>query len=404
MEALLETNKALRILCLEDVRKDAELLNEMITDEGLHVSMDIALGENEYISFLKEFDYDVILADYNLPSFNAPSALKLAQSLQPDVPFICVSGSIGEEQAVELLKLGATDYILKDRLSRLSIAIQRALEGAEKQKAKTLAEVALKVSEENLRKLNEDLESKVKARTIDLENSNKALEAFSHSVSHDLRAPLRAIMGFSDILSDTFSDQLGKEGSRLVKVIVDNTVRMDNLIKGLIELSKMDQGILKNDQIDMNQTVQVCIQENVPKNDREKVTFTIGNLSDIQGDPTLIKQVWVNLIENAVKYSKNKEKPTITIQSGHHEGQIVYSVKDNGVGFNPEYQRKLFQMFQRLHNSNDFEGTGIGLAIVQRIIHRHGGKVWAEGIEGEGATLYFSLPTTEPEGIKETDK
>ena len=392
MDAPLETNKALRILCLEDVKKDAELLHEMLIDEGLHISMDIALAKNEYISFLKEIDYDVILADYNLPSFNAPSALKLAQSLQPDVPFICVSGSIGEEQAVELLKLGATDYILKDRLCRLPMSIQRALEGAKKQKAKTLAELALKVSEESLRKLNESLEYKIKARTIDLENSNKALEAFSYSVSHDLRAPLRAITGFSDILSATFTDQLGAEGSRLIKVIVDNAVQMGDLINGLLTLSRVEQGKQKNDQIDMNQIVQVCIQENVSKNDREKVTFTIGNLPDIQGDPTLIKQVWVNLIENAVKYSKNKEKPIITIQSDRHGGQMVYSVKDNGAGFNPEYQGKLFQMFQRLHSSNDFEGTGIGLAIVQRIIHRHGGKVWAEGIEGVGATFYFSLP------------
>ena len=238
MDAPLETNKALRILCLEDVKKDAELLHEMLIDEGLHISMDIALAKNEYISFLKEIDYDVILADYNLPSFNAPSALKLAQSLQPDVPFICVSGSIGEEQAVELLKLGATDYILKDRLCRLPMSIQRALEGAKKQKAKTLAELALKVSEESLRKLNESLEYKIKARTIDLENSNKALEAFSYSVSHDLRAPLRAITGFSDILSATFTDQLGAEGSRLIKVIVDNAVQMGDLINGLLTLSR----------------------------------------------------------------------------------------------------------------------------------------------------------------------
>jgi signal transduction histidine kinase len=392
MDALTETNRSLHVLCLEDIRMDAELLNEMLIDDGFQVRMDIALGEKEYTSFLKEIEYDVILADYHLPSFDAPSALKLAQSLQPDVPFICVSGSIGEEQAVELLKLGATDYVLKDRLGRLSFAIKRALDGAEKQKAKMLAEIALRISEENLRKLNEELESKVKARTIELENSNKALEAFSHSVSHDLRSPLRAISSFSYLLETEFSSQLGNKGSHLIQTIVENTKKMDHLITGLLAISKVSRSELKKSPIDCKEMVKSCIIEYVTPEDQKRITFIVENLLDIHGDPTLIRQVWVNLIENAVKYSQKKEKPVITIMSKTENDLTIYSIQDNGAGFNPEYKAKLFTIFQRLHNEEEFKGTGIGLAIVEHIIHRHSGKVWAEGEEGVGATFYFSLP------------
>lgn len=249
--------------------------------------------------------------------------------------------------------------------------------------------------EEALWKLNEELETRVWQRTIELENSNKDLEAFSNSISHDLRAPLRAIDGFSQMLKNQFQTEIGFEGSKMVDMIVENTSYMNRLIKGMMAISKISGGEIKKIFIKMNRMVDTVYKEIVNEDDKERISLTVEPLEVGYGDPTLLKQVWVNYLENAVKFSRKKEHPMISICSFIEDQEIVYSVQDNGVGFNPQYQKKLFQMFQRLHSSQEFEGTGIGLAIVERIIRRHGGKVWAEGEEGVGATFYFSLPILE---------
>lgn len=249
-----------------------------------------------------------------------------------------------------------------------------------------------KQTEFALQKLNEELEARVRIRTTELENINKALEAFSYSVSHDLRAPLRAIDGFSNLLQTDLKAKLGEEGSHLLEVIRVNTKQMDQLITGLLELSKATKFEIKKRPIDMNQMVNSVYQEFVSEADREKTTLSIENLAESFGDPILIHQVWVNLLVNAVKFSRTKEKPCIYIQSYKENDQTIYVVKDNGVGFNPEYKNKLFNAFRRLHSADEFEGTGIGLVLIERIIQRHGGTVWAEGEEGSGATFYFSLP------------
>lgn len=243
-----------------------------------------------------------------------------------------------------------------------------------------------------LKQLNEELETRVRQRTIELENSNKALESFSYSVSHDLRSPLRVINGFSQILLNDYQELLGNEGSHLLQMIRDNTLNMDLLITGLLDLAKTSNQEMNMRPIDMNQMVRFVYEEVVSEEDRSKISFTADHLPEMIGDPTLIHQVWTNLILNAVKFSRIKENPAIHIQSYVEKNQIVYSIKDNGVGFNPEYKHKLFSVFQRLHPRQDFEGSGIGLALVKRIVQRHGGEVWAEGKEREGAMFHFSLP------------
>jgi PAS domain S-box-containing protein len=243
-----------------------------------------------------------------------------------------------------------------------------------------------------LRKLNEELETRVKQRTLELENSNKALESFSYSVSHDLRAPLRAINGFSELLVRGYEEKLGSEGSHLLQVIIENSSRMDQLIKGMLALSRVTSSELIKTIIDMNQLVKSVIELCFDETEQNNIELQVEKLADGYGDAVLLRQVWTNLFENAVKFSKNKEKPVIQISSSLTDQHIVYSIKDNGAGFNPNYQNKLFQVFHRLHGPEEFEGTGIGLAIVERIIYRHGGKVWAEGEEGVGAIFYFSLP------------
>lgn len=253
-----------------------------------------------------------------------------------------------------------------------------------------------KKTEEDIVKLNESLEQRVLERTKQLEESNKALEAFSHSISHDLRAPLRSMVGFSQILLEDYQPTLGAEGSRLLQVIIDNSKKMNDFINGLLKLSKITYVPLTKISIDMNSILNHVLSNLNSTCDISKVSFQLDPLLEGYGDPTLISQVWFNLICNAVKFSSKHPSPHISIKSYKNDNDIVYLIKDNGAGFNPAYQAKLFTIFNRLHSSEEYEGTGVGLSLVQRIIQKHGGTIWAESTEGKGATFYFSLPLSSP--------
>jgi len=248
-------------------------------------------------------------------------------------------------------------------------------------------------AEEEVNKLNMNLEERVIERTSQLEIANSELQAFAYSVSHDLRAPLRAIDGFSKFVLEDYGSKLDEEGQRLLGLIRSNTQKMDRLITDILALSRVTRSEHKKSRVDMTKMAVSMFNEAVLPETQGKLNFIIDNLPEGYADPTYIKQVWINLISNAIKFSSLNINPEIKIGGYQEEGSNVYYVRDNGVGFNPEYGHKLFGVFQRLHKANEFEGTGVGLAIVERIIHRHGGKVWAEGEEGRGAIFYFSLPT-----------
>lgn len=227
----------------------------------------------------------------------------------------------------------------------------------------------------------------------DLEFANNELDAFSYSVSHDLRAPLRAINGYALVLVEDFSQQLGEKGNRSLEVITRNANKMNLLIDDLLSFSKIGKQVMEKQQLDMEEIVQEVIAE-LPDSEKP-VRFAIGELSGIRGDRSLLKVVLENLISNAVKYTGKKEIPQIEIGSYTDVKNQVYYVRDNGAGFNMRYYDKLFGVFQRLHAERDFPGSGVGLALVQRIIRRHKGEIWAEAEVDEGASFYFSLPTEE---------
>ncbi|HEX8461549.1 MAG TPA: ATP-binding protein [Segetibacter sp.] len=248
-----------------------------------------------------------------------------------------------------------------------------------------------KLEEENT-VLKEGLEEKVRQRTKELEVVNKELEAFSYSVSHDLRTPLRAVSGYSMMLKEDYDTKLDGEGNRIIDNIIHNTKMMGQLIDDLLTFSKMARLETANQSIDMKKLVESCI-ENLMQNEKNpSVKFLVGDLLTCNGDNSMLRQVWYNLISNAVKYSSKKEKPVIEIASLDDKGIPVYYVKDNGEGFDMKYVNKLFGVFQRLHRQDEFEGTGLGLALAKRIVSKHGGDIWAEAALGLGATFYFSIP------------
>ena len=248
-----------------------------------------------------------------------------------------------------------------------------------------------KQAEERIVRLNLSLEQKVKDRTAQLEALNNELESFSYSVAHDLRAPLRIINGYSEILKKDYDNKLDDEADRLINVIVTNTHRMGKLIDEILNLARLGRKELTKQNTDMNALVKTVIAEQTAISSKP-VSFSIADLPGAVCDSTLIRQVWSNLVSNAIKYSGKEKDQSVIIKSSQKDGFIVFSVKDNGVGFDMAYSNKLFGVFQRLHKQSEFEGTGVGLALVHRIVTKHGGTVWAESEEGKGAIFYFSLP------------
>ncbi len=309
-----------------------------------------------------------------------------------------------ENRAAELIiankELAFQNEEKENRAADLVIANKElAFQNGEKEKRAEeliIANRELKYAEDDIRKLNDELEQKVIERTAQLESVNKELGSFSYSVSHDLRAPIRAINGYTRILVEDYAEKFDADGTKVLYSIMHNSKKMGELIDDLLAFSKLGRKQVTVSEINMTSLVNL-VREELLFDDGEKIPeFDVKNLPPAKGDQSLIKQVWINLISNAIKYSKYKPKTNIEIGAYEKDNLVIFYVKDEGAGFDMQYYDKLFGVFQRLHSQEEFEGTGIGLAIVQKIIHRHNGTVWAESILNEGSCFYFSLPNINP--------
>jgi len=276
------------------------------------------------------------------------------------------------ETAIAAMKAGALDYIQKPiKLATTLPVLERAL------------------AVRQLRLEKKRLEENVRERTEELKIANRELEAFSYSVSHDLRAPLRAVEGYAAILEEDYGARLDDEGRRMLGAVRAGGLQMNRLIEDLLEFSRIGRADLRRLQVDMAALAREAAA--LPP-EAAHVHVEIGEVPAASGDRVLLGQVWTNLLSNALKYSGKRKDARVEIGARAEPTENVYWVRDNGVGFDPRYAAKLFGVFQRLHRAEEFPGTGVGLAIVQRVVARHGGRVWAESALGEGACFYFSLP------------
>jgi len=329
----------------------------------------------EALEALREQKFELMLSDLAMPDMTGIELLEAALQIDTDLVGIIMTGQGTITTAVDAMKSGALDYILKPfRVSVVLPVLSRAL------------------AVRRLRLENAALQQRVADRTAELEEANNELEAFCYSVSHDLHAPLRAINGVANILVEDYATAIPPKANELVGRIATNATRMGHLIDDLLRLSQLGRQPLSVQPLSTVAMVQEILEDLRKENLGRSVDTVVGDLPDCIGDPGLLRQVYFNLLSNAFKFTRHAARAVVVVGSEERDGQRVYFVKDNGAGFDMRYAQRLFGVFQRMHRADQFEGTGIGLSIVHRIIRRHGGRVWAESALDHGTTFFFTVP------------
>ena len=417
----------MHLLIADDHAIKLQLLRAQLLAEG-HTVLEATNGV-EALQVLEHATVDAVISDILMPKmdgFQLCLEIRRSEKLKalPFVLYTSTYSSLDDRQLA--LSVGADRYVVKPSLpgvlfDALREAVQesrdtagrpvpqydethvlrqynatlvRTLEERNIELQETLGE--LQAANAEILELNRSLESRVQQRTAELQTINRELETFSHSVSHDLRAPLRAIGGFTGMLRRDHATRLAPDAATLLERIEANVKHMASLIDDLLEFARLGRQAIRLQEVNLAQVVRECLKELTHEQEGRKVDLVLAELPPCRGDRKLLKQVLLNLLSNALKYSRQREIARIEVAADMRNGEYVLLVRDNGVGFDMRHADKLFEVFQRLHSQSEFQGSGVGLAIVKRIIDKHDGRVWAESVPNQGATFYFSIPAGPP--------
>jgi signal transduction histidine kinase len=368
-----EPKTALSALLVEDNQLDAELVIRALRQGGFDVTSLVTQDEAGFTRAIRTQPPEIVLADYNLPNWTGMEAVAVLRREGMDIPVILVSGALGDVTAVESIKRGVTDYVLKDGLARLPEVVRRALK------------------EQFERKLRRQMEEDLAKKVDELARSNADLEQFAYVASHDLQEPLRMVSAYTQLLGERYRGKLDENADKFIGYAVEGAQRMQVLIQDLLAFSRVGrkEGTLSiidcNDVMkEVKQTLTTALQES-------GAVITYAALPSVWADRTQVAQVLQNLVGNAIKF-RGKEAPAISITAEKSDTFWQFSVSDNGIGIAAEYVSSIFVVFQRLHARTEYPGNGIGLAICKKIVERYGGKIWVESQSGAGSTFKFTLP------------
>lgn len=368
---------ATRILIVDDEVPQMRALCDTLGGKG-YATTGVATP-TEALAALRTQAFDLLLTDLMMPEMDGTALLRAALQLDPNLVGVVMTGQGTIDSAVEAMKSGALDYILKPfKLSAILPVLARA---------------------ETVRRLRREkavLAQRVRDRSAELEAANHDLEAFAQSVSHDLHAPVRAIKGFSQMLIEESEAALSDQGRHYLNRISEGAGQMERLIASLLNLARIGRQPLMREPVNTGRMVEEVVAELREQSPGRPLDARVGQMPACQADATLLRQVWFNLLSNAFKYTR--KVPAAMVEAGCAQGpeENVYFVRDNGAGFDMRNSAELFNPFRRLHSSEDFEGSGVGLSTVQRIVVRHGGRIWAEAAVDQGATFFFTLPQEAP--------
>lgn len=373
-----EPKAKLQALLVEDNRLDAELIIRAMRVGGFHADARVVQDETGFMQAIRARLPDVVLADYSLPNWKGTEALHVLQREGLDVPVILVSGALGDVTAVECIKQGITDYVLKDSLARLPEAIRRALQ------------------EKHERGLRKQAEKDLAKKVEELARSNADLEQFAYVASHDLQEPLRMVAAYTQLLAERYKGRLDENADKFIGYACEGATRMQVLIQDLLAFSRVGRKEGQCARVDCNGVMAEVLQTLTTTIHESGAAVTYNDLPMVWADRTHMMQVLQNLIGNAIKF-RGEKAPVISVQTEKQDENWLFTVRDNGIGIAPEFAENIFVVFQRLHARSEYPGNGIGLAICKKIVQRYGGKIWVESQPGCGAAFRFTLPAGDAE-------
>jgi signal transduction histidine kinase len=377
MQSSAEPKPKLRVLVVEDSAADAELILRKLERSGFKVAGEVVQTAEEFTQKVKDKSPDIVLADYNLGHWRGMEALEIMRREGLDIPLIVVSGSLGDVMAVECIKQGATDYVLKDSLTRLPESVRRALR------------------EKKLRQERKHAEEELAKKVEELARSNRDLEQFAYVASHDLQEPLRMVAAYTQLLAERYRGKLDEQADKYIHYAVDGATRMQALIQDLLAFSQTGRQETELKPTDCNAAVDQALKNLQAAIQESGAVVKYERLPVVMANGAQLEQVFQNLIGNAIKF-RGAEAPVIHIGAEQKGAKWEISVADNGIGIAPEESGSIFEVFKRLHTRTEYPGNGIGLAICKKIIERHGGRISVSSQPNRGCTFKLTLPVNEP--------